>query len=462
MLVRHMRAIARFSRAPAGHAFTVIFCIFLVAGVISMSRPIVLSAASPCECKDAHNILFRIKEARTAIAAYKAEIAKMEAREKSTGTPVMFSNEANTNQLRPQIQAALDALRASDPSPTASPATGTTGPTQCKVTVSGGTACLQEAIRQHEGVHATRCLKKWGVSLVKGQTDYRDGMRLAEFAQEEIEAYLVEIAFLESEYRKLPEQCKLPGWFVYFEVAVRAQFSQTQKTSGSTWKIDHNYSGQHELREQAPMFNPNAFNPNMSPQAIMQALQNQSAIRWYNLKQMTVPVHVSVQDEISGYGKEFGEGDSWELTKATQTSSGSGTGAVPGPAFMIQMDPKKNVYNVTILVQPAAQSSSSTVVITTKTDVEHTPYGFGPGPTKYTKPLEIRKVPFDGIVFPTVKGLLENGQIHHATDLPLKIANDVLEFDSGQVTPTSPFLGGLPEKNVTVRVYYRISKLPTN
>jgi len=66
--------------------------------------------------------------------------------------------------------------------------------------------------------------------------------------------------------------------------------------------------------------------------------------------------------------------------------------------------------------------------------------------------------------FPPVAAVFPNGSIHHEYDLPFAPKDDLVVFDSGKmpIDPQSGYLANLPsaKQNVTVRVYYILSKLP--
>ena len=180
------------------------------------SLPLSSQPASPCGCKDVKDILYRIAEATVAINAFKTEIAQYEAQEKSTSSPEMFSTAAKA-ALKARVKKVLDFFVQSGPSPP-NRATAATDPHSCKVSIDEtGTPCLLEAVEHHENIHQDRCNTMMKQKSLLGQwwpaSDYRDGTRMAEYAQEEIDGYKVEIAILRSDLQRLPASCRLQEWF---------------------------------------------------------------------------------------------------------------------------------------------------------------------------------------------------------------------------------------------------------
>jgi hypothetical protein len=165
----------------------------LLSAACALAAPGASRADEPCACPDRRDLFNRIREANAAIGAYEAEIAKMDAAETRTGKPVMFSDAAYHGQLEPAVQQALDAVT----DPAANKATGRTQTGDCKVVVDPlmknnkpVTACLRKSIETHEGWHKLTC-----EDPLRIRPDYRTGMRLAEIARDEIQAYRAEITF---------------------------------------------------------------------------------------------------------------------------------------------------------------------------------------------------------------------------------------------------------------------------
>jgi hypothetical protein len=237
------------------------------------------------------------------------------------------------------------------------------------------------------------------------------------------------------------------------------------------WKIHHRYSGTIEFNMPVPRL---PFSPEqqmlMSPAQIMSAMNKYpkgSVVSWKhkpNIIQLFVMMDVFVKDEIVTFVYDPGEGDSYEQTTTTETWEGNATDGVMNEFEFFVNHQDKN-YNVTIPIKPLSQGITKfpPPVKNVKKEVfDRTKYGYGEKPTHEEPTPTIKMISFDSFEIPTVAGLLENAKIHHPANLPLNFIEDTLTFDSGLVKPTLPYLKGLPdaEKNVRVRVYYRLSKLP--
>lgn len=155
---------------------------------------------SPCDCPDKKDMLYRIKEIEAAIAEYKNQIKLYQA------ANTMFTDAEYRALQTGKIQSVINAVFKAEPAPKSNTASADTGGSGCDTVIKGGTACLRAAIDVHESFHRGLCKKKKG-SLVgdalKGFPDYRKGNTMAAVAQEEIDAYLLEINYLKSELTKL-------------------------------------------------------------------------------------------------------------------------------------------------------------------------------------------------------------------------------------------------------------------
>lgn len=99
---------------------------------------------------------------------------------------------------------------------------------------------------------------------------------------------------------------------------------------------------------------------------------------------------------------------------------------------------------------------------TTRVTINRSKNGYGGKPTREELPPTTKLISFDSFEIPTIANILEKALINHPADLPSDFVIDNLIFDSGIVKPTLPYLKGLPgaDKNIKIRIYYRISKLP--
>lgn len=430
--------------------------------------------SQPCSCSDAKDMLYRLKEADAAINEYKKQIQNYEAQERSSGNPVMFTLAEYRNNLQPAVQAVLNDVRSAEPPPPPKSARAKTDQHSCNTVVSGGSSCLQEAVNRHEIHHSNTCsIRK--PSPLEPASDYRDGMKMVEFVQEEITGYTLEKAYLSGEFAKLPDKCKPPKWYLYYEVTVAGEGGKIQTSSGTRneikWKIYHRYSGKIEFNQPNPQL---PFTPQqqflMTSAQIMEALKKYpvgSVVSWRHqlfLVQLFVPMEVFIKDEVIRFVYEPGEADAYEQTTTTETWDGDYTDGVSNE-FEFFINSPDNKYNITIPIGPLSQAITKVppqVKNVTKEVIDRTKYGYGGKPTHEEPPPETKMISLNSLTIPTVAGLLEKAKVHHPENLPLNFIEDTLTFDSGEVKPTLPYLKGLPdaEKNVKVKVYYRLSKLP--
>ena len=410
---------------------------------------------SPCSCTDKKDILYRIREINAAIAEYKKQIKLYEA----AGTMFTYNEYHDILQVG-KIQPVINTVYKAQPAPKANTASASTHPITCSISVNGGSPCLQKAIRAHEASHEVICkIRKNGVA------DYRDGMTMAAVAQEEINGYLIEISYLKSEYAKFPDSCK-QIWYLYYEVKVTGVRTQPKKVgdkSRTTWTINHEYSGTVELDE--PLSIPK--NPltkyqtaTMTPQQIMAAM-SVTIIKWINLPtnlEAFSPMDVSIKDKYETFLNDEGEGGSYEDTTTTKTWDATMPDGSAG--FQFDVDSQDKTYNVNIPIKPLG--SSLPLKYVEKKVIDRTDFGYGGAPKHEENLSPLKTFSFGSIEIPTVKGLLENGKIQHAANLPLNIIGDTLTFDSGPIPPTEPYTApwGGKVKNIMVSVYYRLSKLP--
>lgn len=169
-----------------------------------------LAQAATCECKDVKDMIYRIKEANALIAEYKNQIKGMEAKEARTGKPLMYTDSLYRDTMQPRLRTVVDQLRNAEPGEQANTMNGETNGSACSSEITGGTACLREAVTRHESHHSNMChLKKGNVFIdLLTDFDYRKDMRLAEVAQEEIVGYNLEINYLTVKLEALRKHCK--------------------------------------------------------------------------------------------------------------------------------------------------------------------------------------------------------------------------------------------------------------
>ena len=164
----------------------------------------VLRAQAPCDCIDQADIKKRLKLATEAMNGYVSEMQK-------------WLISPYTAKDRDVLQARVEAYMVSHAGikglhPAASGGTNNL----CFVTVKAPTKCLEEAIRRHENVHEQACEKVRARALKKilsGQASDRFeavGATMMDYINEEIAGYMAEVEFLQSELRRLQNDCNPP------------------------------------------------------------------------------------------------------------------------------------------------------------------------------------------------------------------------------------------------------------
>ncbi|HRH44667.1 MAG TPA: hypothetical protein PKY82_23725 [Pyrinomonadaceae bacterium] len=441
---------------------------------------------SPCSCVDKKDILYRIREANAAIAEYKNQIKNYQSQETDGGKPTIYSQNEYRNVLQPALQTAVNLVYQSEPAPKAKTATGGTDAHSCNLTINGGSPCLREAVKRHETHHSNSCSLKNPAGL-DPSSDYRDGMKMIDVIQEEITAYTLEIAYLVSEYSKFPDSCK-QNWFLSYSVEVRFHSPLSKSNnkepgkSSITWDIDRSYSAKNlELSPTTsvpatPLVLPDMTNMTQQQriQAAMEAVQNQAkqptpkTTRKYwshqpavNYPSGYVPLEININDKLVDYLYEECKGkplDYIMTTERTKTWEGRGQDGTQNK-FRFEADLTAKTYNITIPVVPMI-SYLTPVKVEEKTVVDQTI--LKPPHTETTKPTQ--KMSFQAMGMPTVKGLLENAEIHHSTDQTLTVTLDMVTFDSGWLKASDVFKGDYASLNgkLEAKVFYVLSKVPAN
>ena len=426
---------------------------------------------SACGCNDKKDMLYRIREAEAAVAEYKNQIKLYQA----TNTKFTYNEYHDVLQVG-KIQPKLDVVRQTEKAPKPNTSKGSTHPITCNVSVSGGSVCLQKASELHEQSHKNICqLKK------NGAADYRDGMTMAAVAQEEINGYLLEINYLKSQLAKLPDTCKSTNWSLYYEVKVRyhnLNFKPDNRKDWETIDIDRTYSSTVELTPTTPKQTPQQAQQQlevwknletMTQQQIIQTIKTQAAqpknttLKSWNYQSPNyiqyVPMKVEIKDKIVRFGTEdCGNGNYDDMT-TTKTWDGDEKDGVQN-IFALDTDSSSNTYNITIPIAPMTSALLLTFVESREIDrtMPDVYKGQEQGFPKTTK------LPFSDRRMVTVKGILENTEIHHSVAQPFNLIEDTLTFDSGWVKADAPLpleLDKLKGK-LEVKVYYRLSKLPGN
>lgn len=431
---------------------------------------------SPCGCKDKKEMLYRVRDIQAIIAEYKRQIIAFQA------ANTKYSLAAKVN-LEAAMQTVTDNTLATEPAPKPNLATAATDGHSCNITFKRqGTPCLAEATRRHELHHSKVCDMN---KPTPGNpfSDYRDGMTMAAYAQEEIEGYTIEMKHLQAELGKLSDKCNTSNWYLSYIVQVRYTSPPSRSNnkergkSSKTWDIDHTYSAEDIvlIPSSAP---PAAFvvpdmtnmNEQQRIQALMQASINQAnqPTPAANTRQFwsasyprsEIPMDVKINDKLIDYLYEECKGDPLdyiETTETTKTWDGSDKDKTTDN-FRLEVNIADRTYNVSFPIMPTI--SYLTPVTFKEKTVRERNMG-APPPTEIPKPPQ--KLSFQQMGMVTVKGSLENGVIHHSPALVRDMTTpDVIGFDSGWAKATAP----LPpewkelEGKLEVKIYYRLTKLP--
>ena len=170
---------------------------------------------SACGCPDVADLRNRYCEARAAIAEYGRQITMIRAQEARTGVPVMNSKTRYKEKVQPCVQEAINQV--SD-SATNRPTADTDN--SCTINYTRNpTACLKQVLYAHESIHVSVCKAKdderdrdgFFASLRGLVSDFREGMTLVDFLNEERAAYAVEVNHVRDELARLSRSPGCPG-----------------------------------------------------------------------------------------------------------------------------------------------------------------------------------------------------------------------------------------------------------
>lgn len=188
------------------------FRIFIIAFVILLSNFLSAQAQSkPCGCSDKKDLLNRLNVVEAAIQEYRVQIEVMKEQEKKEGKPLMLTKE-RYDILENSVNTAMNRVKA----PSARSATAKSNGGNCDFKeINAPTDCLRESITRHEKVHHRACLAIFQDTPAFPNETYQTRMRLADFAQEEIFAYLEERKFILSQLQSSPKDCIPNNWFGY-------------------------------------------------------------------------------------------------------------------------------------------------------------------------------------------------------------------------------------------------------
>jgi hypothetical protein len=439
-------------------------CLALPVFVVLLATPSA-GAVPPCSCANLAEMKYRIQEARELINGYAAESARI-------GRGPTYTEAAYRAFNAGPMKTRLAGLSARNPN---HPHTegARTDPMSCNPEIpTGVSVCLQKALEIHEGHHQVACQQRKGHfdTLIAPNTDYREGRPLAEAYEEEVAAYKDEASFLREQIDALPEECKPPGWILTWEVQIRGEGGSTGK-SPFKWKVDRMYSGTAELLLRLPLKKDmmQFSNPAAMQKLMGMSLQEKKDLKArmqknasWSVKTPTVPVTVSVDDEIVNFTHETGEGGevTFQDTTKTQRWKGKGPDELHGGASIsFDDDVASGTFNLTLDLQLLGLIDQVTHL--QREDIRRSAGGFGDKPTEVIETPPTR-APFSTMKVPEFEGLVTGMKLHHLVDLPRTIVGGKLRFDSNwqHVKPlTAPFTTWpQADKNLKIRVAYVLEK----
>lgn len=252
-------------------------------------------------------------------------------------------------------------------------------------------------------------------------------------------------------------------WYISYEVTIKGSGSTNDHNGAgdeANWEVDRSYSGTVELGYASPL-----VNQNMSQRDMIASLRSGSIMSWRpfqtaTLDGMTLPIKIKINDKIHTHSEHEGEGRSFENYTNTTHWEGTSTATKTQNAMELLIDKTRSTYNVTIPLKLVTSDPWLSVKSTTL--VKRSKYGWGDKPESETI-TGSQMVGFDTVKIPEIKGLLEDGMIHHPAPYPLKIKDGAYEYDSGVLAVEEPLFGARDTyAGVMIRVYYLFKKMPAN
>jgi hypothetical protein len=205
---------------------TVIALVVISLGVSTAALAQELSPLLPyagCDCKDIRDVKNRICEARAAINEYDRLDKYLEGQEQRGGQPIFLNDPLRDRINKGCAQEAVDL--AIDRG--AKQAVAQTEANCNIVNVLADSACLQEGVLRHEGVHRDACYKRedgkwaqvwkdyWSFNNLAGAIiNTRFTMSAREFIKEEKTASETELRHYLTVFTSMKLVCKYPGDFV--------------------------------------------------------------------------------------------------------------------------------------------------------------------------------------------------------------------------------------------------------
>jgi hypothetical protein len=162
-----------------------------------------LAQSQPCQCKDRGDVARRIVVANAAINAYKNEIAVMKAQEAKEGKTLEFTQD-RYSRMQFLIKESILQIQNWEGGNNSTAETDVS----CDIKVDPvASPCMKASLEAHERIHKNACdAKKSLTDFVTGKIDWKAKETMIEVAQEEIDGYKAELAYL----RALHISCE--GW----------------------------------------------------------------------------------------------------------------------------------------------------------------------------------------------------------------------------------------------------------
>lgn len=233
-------------------------------------------------------------------------------------------------------------------------------------------------------------------------------------------------------------------WILSFELTIKGDGQTKPEEEGDLeawWDIDRTYSGMVELN--TPMPTSVMVTKGMSPGAIIAALESAPVMWTYSGTAGETPdeeasvVWVHIKDKMRRKVEDKGEGGSFENTTFLNYWEGEGTTRMKN-ATQLVIDTNKSKYNVTIPLDFIVDKQSDRLLkFTTDKLIERSAFGYGDAPT--SEPSEhVQNRALSTMEFPLAMEVLDNSTIHPGNDLPFKLVQGHIEWDSGDVKIDEP------------------------
>jgi hypothetical protein len=266
------------------------------------------------------------------------------------------------------------------------------------------------------------------------------------YSQHIIKPKRVEVKQPPQKPKKVTTPAKPKAWLLSILVTIKG--TGTGKDYSGTefeWDFDRSYKGLIALNQPNP-----AFDPKWSQAELIEAVNTDRKISWYqDLLAVPLKINAVVKDKTTFLVKEKDEGNTFENTTVVTRSEINNSIIASSDATMLVLDKKLHTYNVVIGFKCKSVTGGCQQKLSTTTSIERSDHGYGDLPASETSTKDT-VISFSEFKFPTIKGLLENGKIHHSFDLPRP------KMIIGSYVYDEHMIKGVPEskKTVKIHIYY--------